>query len=80
MLPEILLLTTPHPSTAPRRSFANGQAGVHYLDCGPRFLTADGSAIDADLMPDALHPSKKGQEQGLAQCIQPLVQQLMQGS
>lgn len=61
------------------RSFAASQDGVHFLDCSDRFLTADGTAIDAELMPDGLHPSKKGQERGLAQCMQPLVQQLMQG-
>lgn len=69
-----------HPFlTSLRRSFAASQDGVHFLDCSDRFLTADGTAIDAELMPDGLHPSKKGQERGLAQCMQPLVQQLMQG-
>lgn len=52
---------------------------MRFLDCGPRFLTAGGTQIDAALMPDALHPGKAGHERGLAQCIKPVVDELMQG-
>ena len=70
----------PFPPPPPfRRSFAEGQSGVRFLDCGPRFLTAGGTQIDAALMPDALHPGKAGHERGLAQCIKPVVDELMQG-
>jgi lysophospholipase L1-like esterase len=34
-------------------------AHVRYLDLGPLFLTADGT-LEADIMPDFLHPSVKG--------------------
>ncbi len=60
------------------REFAATQASVHYADCGAHFLNADRTAIDAALMPDALHPSAAGLEK-LAQCIKPLVDLLMRG-
>jgi len=53
---------------------------VHYVGCGYRFLNANRTAIDPALMPDALHPSAAGMERGIAQCIKPLVDQLMRGS
>jgi lysophospholipase L1-like esterase len=34
---------------------------VFYLDIGPKFLTADGT-LSKDIMPDLLHPNKKGYE------------------
>ncbi len=34
---------------------------VHYLDIGPKFLTADGT-LSKDIMPDLLHLSPKGYE------------------
>ncbi|PRW60678.1 mago nashi-like protein [Chlorella sorokiniana] len=61
------------------RAFAATLSNVHYVGCGGRFLNANRTAIDAALMPDALHPSAAGMERGLAQCIQPLVRQLMRG-
>lgn len=61
----------------PCRAFAAAQKHVHYVDCGPRFLNANRTAIDAALLPDALHPSAAGMERGVAQCIKPLVDRLM---
>ncbi|KAI7837173.1 hypothetical protein COHA_008966 [Chlorella ohadii] len=60
------------------RAYAAGQPRVQYLDCGARFLVPNGTAIDPALMPDALHPSAAGMERGIAQCIKPLVDLLMQ--
>ena len=34
---------------------------VHYLDIGPKFLTADGT-LTAEVMPDMLHPNARGYE------------------
>ena len=62
-----------------RRSFAATQSNMHYTACGWRFLNAKRTAIDAALMPDALHPSAAGMERGIAQCIKPLVDALMKG-
>ena len=62
-----------------RRAVAANQTGVHYVDCSTRFLNAGHTAIDAALMPDALHPSAAGMERGIAQCIKPLVDALMKG-
>ena len=50
---------------------------MHYTACGWRFLNAESTAVDATLMPDALHPSAAGMERGIAQCIKPLVDTLM---
>ncbi len=41
---------------------------VSYVDCGKAFLTADGSGLDRELMPDGLHPRGKGAEK-LAGCL-----------
>ena len=52
---------------------------MHYLGCGWRLLNANRTAIEAALMPDALHPGAAGMERGIAQCIKPLVDGLMKG-
>jgi len=48
---------------------------VHYLDIGAKFLSADGT-LEADIMPDFLHPSPKGYAIW-AQAIQAPVAQLL---
>lgn len=59
------------------RDYTRLDGKLHFLDCGERFLTPDHRAIDARLMPDALHPSPAGYEL-LAECLDPLITQLMQ--
>jgi lysophospholipase L1-like esterase len=59
------------------RAFTDLDPRLHFLDCGDRFLAPGGRALDASLMPDALHPSAAGYEL-LAQCLDPLVARLMQ--
>jgi len=49
---------------------------LHYLDCSPRFLSADQKSIDASLMPDALHPSVAGYKL-LIRCLSPLISRLL---
>jgi beta-glucosidase len=48
---------------------------VHYLDIGPKFLTADG-VLEKEVMPDFLHLSPKGYEIW-AEAIEPSVEKLM---
>lgn len=48
---------------------------VHYLDIGPKFLTADGT-LEKEIMPDYLHLSPKGYEIWAA-AIEDKVQELM---
>jgi beta-glucosidase len=50
---------------------------VHYLDIGPKFLTADGT-LEKEVMPDYLHLSPKGY-QIWAAAIEDSVEQLMAG-
>lgn len=42
------------------QSFAAGASYASFLDCGGGFISEDGSAVDVELMPDALHPSAGG--------------------
>ena len=68
----------PFPACPPScRDYTRLDPRLHFLDCGDRFLTPDQRAIDAGLMPDALHPSVPGYEL-LAQCLDPLVTKLVQ--
>jgi hypothetical protein len=69
----------PRPIALNRSSYTKLDGKLHFLDCGERFLTEDGFAVDASLMPDALHPNAAGYEL-LAECLDPLVTQLMQRS
>lgn len=69
----------PPPGPSIRRAFAAKQPNMHFTACGWRFLNANRTAIEAALMPDALHPSAAGMERGIAQCIKPLVDALMKG-
>lgn len=48
---------------------------VHYIDCSQSFVVADG-LIGQGLMPDGVHPSANGMTKW-AECIKPLVQQLI---
>eukprot|EP00884_Botryococcus_braunii_P023493 jgi/Botrbrau1/9828/Bobra.0313s0007.1 len=50
--------------------------GIRQLDCGSFFLTPGGSALDPELMPDAVHPSIKGMRL-LTQCIHGAVRQAL---
>lgn len=59
------------------RSYTRLDGHLHFIDCNDRFIVPGGHAIDAALMPDALHPSAAGHEL-LAQCLDPLVHKLMQ--
>ena len=52
----------------------NGKEGVTYLDIGQKFLDADGT-LPKSIMPDALHPNKKGYEIW-AEAIQPALDEL----
>lgn len=58
------------------QTWAAGQRGVTYLDCGARFLLNNGTQISSELMPDAIHPGAEGHEE-LARCLQPVVTPLM---
>lgn len=55
-------------------SVADGKM-VHYLDIGPKFLTANGT-LEKDIMPDLLHLSPKGY-QIWAEAIEPKVAELL---
>ncbi|PSC70716.1 SGNH hydrolase [Micractinium conductrix] len=50
-------------------AFVEGQASrdLRFKDCGPRFLTTDGS-VNFELMPDGVHPAGPGGE-ALLQCM-----------
>lgn len=58
------------------RDYTRLDGKLHFLDCGERFLTPDRRAIDARLMPDALHPGPAG-HRVLAKCMRGLVSKLM---
>ena len=58
------------------RKLAGSDRAVHFLDCGSHFLTPGGSAIDAGLMPDAVHPNAAGYEL-LAQCLHGTLSKLL---
>ena len=70
------LRAPPNPPTC--SAYAATQSRVQFLDCSQRFLNSNRTAIDATLLPDSLHPSAAGMERGIAQCIKPLVDLLMQ--
>jgi hypothetical protein len=77
-MPLPALRCLPFPACPPScRDYTRLDPRLHFLDCGDRFLTQDQRAIDAGLMPDALHPSAPGYEL-LAQCLDPLVTKLVQ--
>jgi lysophospholipase L1-like esterase len=53
----------------------NGKDNVTYLDIGEKFLEPDGT-LPKDIMPDALHPNKKGYEIW-AEAVQPTLDEMM---
>jgi lysophospholipase L1-like esterase len=53
----------------------NGQDNVTYLDIGSKFLEADGT-LPKTIMPDALHPNKKGY-MIWGESVQPTLDELM---
>lgn len=67
------------PRPPRRRDWARGQSRVHYIDCSSVFLSANDRSINADLMPDALHPGggAGGGMAQLAHCIGPLIAGLL---
>ncbi|KAA8493241.1 Platelet-activating factor acetylhydrolase IB subunit gamma [Porphyridium purpureum] len=54
--------------SAHRRQVA-GFERVSWVDCKDVFLAKDGTGIDAELMPDLLHPSVSGNKRWMEQCL-----------